>query len=200
MTHATTMLAIVALTGAGTARAQAGEPAPTENVTAPAAPVPPPAHPEPSLDSTAYRLSAYGSILEGGAVQLEVSKRFGGALGLDVAFGANDMGYDHAGVAADVLGRLYMFSGIGGLSLAVGPSLRTGSEFGGVGWLRSELALELRPRGFDILVGAGPSLALNDSGHANCPDMGWFGCLLWNEQIHTGDVEWRIRLALGVTF
>jgi hypothetical protein len=193
-----TMLAIVASAVAGgVAPGQAGAPDPRATVTAPAAPPP---HAEPALDSTAFRLSVYGSFFQGAAVQVEASKRFGGFGGLDVAFGANDMGYDHGGIAADVLGRLYLFRGIGGVSLAAGPSLRTGSQFGAVGWLRSEVALELRPRGFDLLVGAGPGLALNDSQRATCPDNGLLSCFLWKEQIHGGDIDLRVRVAVGVTF
>jgi hypothetical protein len=160
--------------------------------------------PERRWGATAVRLDLSGE-MEGGSLSgLEVSHRFGPVFGLDVAAGQSSFGYSHDGYGGNVLGRLYLFSdSSGGVSLAAGPSLRTANEFGAVGFIQSELAVEYRPRGgFSILVGAGTSVALNDSGTSHCPvePSDWFGCWFLPTQIHRGDQTVNFRLALGASF
>jgi hypothetical protein len=150
---------------------------------------------------TAVRVTGMLDVFNGGAYGIEVSRRMTPALGIDVAFGANDMDYGHHGVFAELLGRAYLFNGIGGVSLALGPSLRTADRFGAVGFVRAELAVELRALGVpNLLLGLGPEVALNDSGQGVCPDNGWLSCFLWKDHWNAGDLGFRVRVAAGWAF
>jgi hypothetical protein len=186
------------------ARASSGDDeAPGQHVARPAPPPAPqqPAVPAAPTTTTAVRATAMVDLFSGGAYGLEVSHRLGPILGLDATFGRNDMTYGHTGVFAEALARLYAFKGAGGISFAAGPSLRTANEFGAIGFLRAEVAAELRWPGVpDLLVGFGPEVALNDSGRATCPGNGWFSCFFWQDQWHAGDVGYRGRVAAGWTF
>jgi hypothetical protein len=170
---------------------------------------PAPASPAPVVPTaalwgrTAVRVSFAAEILTDTVVEMEVSHRFATFAGLDVAIGQADLGYGHSGVAADLTGRLYLFTeGRGGLTFAAGPSVRSANEFGTVGFLRGEIAVEYRPRGgLSVLFGVGESTALNDSGQATCPDAGLFlGCFEWRDHIKKGDPSLNLRLAFGVSF
>jgi hypothetical protein len=177
---------------------------------APASPVPtspPPAPVSPEIAGalwgrTALRLSFATEIPSRTIFEVEVSHRFSSFAGLDLALDQANLGYDHSGFAADLTGRLYLFSEArGGLSFAAGPSWRTADEFGTVAFLRGEAAVEYRPRGgVSVLFAAGESTALNDSGRATCPKPGVLDCLLWNDQIKKGDPSLNLRLAFGVSF
>jgi hypothetical protein len=167
-------------------------------------PLPPPTVQERAArfpTTTALRASAVLDLFGGSAYALEVSHRFGPRLGVDVAFGSNDMGYKHLGTYGEALARLYTSRGPGAFSLALGPSVRTGTEFGAVGFLRAEVAAEYRVPGVpNILFGFGPEMALNDSGSGTCPDTGWFACFLWKDHWQAGDIGFRARVAAGWTF
>lgn len=158
--------------------------------------------PPPRWGATAIRFDLSGQLFGSSLAGVEVSYRFPIPLGLDLALGQGDFGYGHTGVAADAMARLYLFNeSSGGVSLAAGPWLRTANEFGTVAFLSGELAAEYRPRGgFNILVGAGMSEALNDSGQANCPTTGWFDCFLWIDHYAKGDKTVNLRLAVGASF
>jgi hypothetical protein len=171
------------------------EPAPS--IEAPS--TPPPA--QPRWGATAVRFDLSTQVFGGSLVGVEVSQRFGLG-GVDVALGENDMGYGHTGLAADAMGRLYLFEqASGGVSFAAGPSLRSANEFGTVGFMSGELAVEYRPRGgVSVLVGTGMSVALNDSGQAQCPENGILSCFLWTDHYSQGDKTLNLRLAIGASF
>ena len=148
--------------GPGPQTADAERPAPS--IAKPSTPLPS----APRWGAIALRLDLSEQLFGGSLTGVEVSYRFPVPVGIDVALGRNDMGYGHTGLAADAMARLYLFNdSSGGVSLAGGASLRDANEFGTVGFVTGELAVEYRPRGgFNILVGAGMATALNDSGQA----------------------------------
>jgi hypothetical protein len=151
--------------------------------------------------ATAIRLTGMLDVFNGGAYAVEVSRRAGPVFGMDAAFGGNSMDYGHSGIFAELLARAYLFTGPAGVSLALGPSLRSANEFGTVGFVRAELAVELRSLGVpNLLLGLGPELALNDSGQGTCPHSGLFSCLLWRDTWRAGDVGFRVRVAAGWAF
>jgi hypothetical protein len=179
--------------------------APDESQEAPPAiqaPTMPPQPPGPRWGAIALRLDLSDQFFGGSLTGVEVSGRFWGPFGVDLALGQNDMGYGHTGVAAEAMARLYLFDqASGGVSLAAGPSFRNANEFGTVGFMTGEIAAEYRPRGgFSVLVGTGMSVALNDSGQAQCPDNGILSCFLWTDHYSQGDKTLNLRLAVGASF
>jgi hypothetical protein len=158
--------------------------------------------PPPAWGATAVRFDLSGQLFGSTLTGVEVSYRFPYRVGLDVAVGESDMGNGHAGYAADLMGRLYLFNdSSGGVSLAGGPWIRTANEFGTVAFLSGEIAGEYRPRrGFSVLVGAGMSTTLNDSGQAHCPTNGLFDCWLWYDHYSKGEKTVNLRVAFGLSF
>lgn len=150
----------------------------------------------------AARVSAVTTVFGYSGLGLDVSARFMRRAGIDATIGYADSQHNHAGMSAEVLGQLFLFDGTYGLTLGLGPSLLTGTpEFGEVAFLQSEIAFEYRNRGgLAFLIGGGPFISLNNSGKASCPDQGWFSCMLWINQYHAGDVNFRVRLAVGLAF
>jgi hypothetical protein len=202
-TKTTTTVFLATLTTLAVARpalaTAANDEVPGQHVARPAPPPPP----QPRADhvDTAVRATGMADLFSGGAYGLEVSHRFGPILGLDAAFGQNAMDHGHWGVFGEVLARAYAFKGPGGISFAAGPSVRTANEFGAVGFLRAEVAAELRSPGVpNLVLGIGPEVALNDSGRGSCPDNGWFSCFLWKDHWQAGDIGFRARVAIGWVF
>jgi hypothetical protein len=165
------------------------------------APSTPPQATGPKWGELAIRLDLSEQVFGGSFAGVEMSYRFP-VLGFDLALGQNDMGYGHKGLAVEGMGRLYLFNeASGGVSIAGGPSIRTANEFGTVGFMTGEIAAEYRPRGgFNILVGTGMSVALNDSGQAQCPTNGILDCFLWTDHYSAGDKTLNFRLAVGASF
>lgn len=131
----------------------------------------------------------------------DVSRRLSRRLGSELAVAAVGLGGNRMGLMLDALVRGFAFEGVHGLSLAGGPSLFLAENLGPVAFVRAELAYEVRlRRGPSLLVGAGPALALNDSGQSLCNESTLFGCFLDVRHIPAGDLQVRMRAALGYSF
>jgi hypothetical protein len=97
-----------------------------------------------------------------------------------------------------LLGRysLRTASGVHGLSVAAGPSVALGGDYGTVVFLQTELAYELRLHiGFNLILGGGPGVALMSSQqpYVSC------GARLC-DYFHQGNVGGRVHLGLGWSF
>jgi hypothetical protein len=84
------------------------------------------------------------------------------------------------------------------ISIAAGPSIAVGGDYGFVPFVQSEVAYELRARGgFNLVLGGGPGLPL-----ASSRDPGVF-CRTTEklcDYFHRGNVGGRVRLGLGWSF
>jgi hypothetical protein len=156
---------------------------------------------DPRQASTSVRLQARLSVLQYGAVGLQVSRRLVPHFGLDVTLSRADLGRDHTGPMLEAMARGFLFRGQHGVSVAAGVAGLVAREYGKLAILQGELAYEVRARkALSLLVGVGPQVALNRTGEATCaPGTEW--CyLLWKHQYLPGDTAVHVRLALGYSF
>lgn len=133
-----------------------------------------------------------------GFVGVGAAVSFNRVLSAEVTLG----GGPGAGARGELMARAALELGATGenaLTVAVGPSVVGGKVYGAVWFTRVELAFERRgDGGFTLLVGGGPSWALNDSRAAPyesscdwlCPD----------NRFRSGGLGLYARLAMGVGF
>lgn len=150
-------------------------------------------------NTTALRLSAASGLLDYGEIGVEVSQVIKPWLAIDGMLGYADFGYGNGGLAFELLARGGSFWSRHAVSLGLGPAVLAASSYGPVTLLQSELSYEYRHH-FAFLIGVGPSLALNTSQQAACNQGGLLPCLFLKQQFHRGELGWRARLGLGLSF
>jgi hypothetical protein len=175
-----------------TAEPAKGAPFPETTTT----PSPPPSPPLGLAVRLSLRLSGFSNAGYG----VSASRR-AGPVGVEASAGPEDFGQTYQGFGGEILGRVFVGDGMHVLSFGLGPSLRHADTFRSIGFLASELAYEIRPRGgVSLLIAIGEEFVLNDSGMASCMADGFAGCIFWRSHYNAGDMLARFRLGLGVSF
>ena len=150
---------------------------------------------------TALRIAGTLNFLGPVGLGLEVSQMLSTQVGVDGIVSYEDFQYGHNGVGVDALVRYSPFVGVHALAIGIGGSFLAAREYGAIGFAQGEISYEYRrAHAFSFLIGAGPQVALNKSGRANCPETGFLACFLWKDQYATGDVGAHLRLAIGTAF
>jgi hypothetical protein len=192
----TTFIGIVSFVMASQAD-QAYDPDPPALEPVPAAYASPPS----AEPRTALRANAMVQAFDFAGLGVEASHSFDELFAIEGSLDSVDLNRGLTGSYAQLSARLGSFGWRHAFSLGAGPGLLHSRDFGSVAFLVPELAYEYRPAGgVSVAVGLSAAVTLNDSVEVPCMDTGFLGCFLERTQFHQGEVEPRMRVALGYSF
>jgi hypothetical protein len=157
-------------------------------------------HPAAPRPAWAIRGNAAATLIDATTLGADLSWWASRLWGVEAELGTASMsdGTEDA-VDVSVLGRFGFIGRHHGFTLGLGPRFLLADSYGPVAAAQTEVAYEYRHSGgISLLLGLGPTIALNSSRPGNCSPAPFL--TFCREQYHPGDASFRLRAALGYSF